>query len=183
MRDRGCSTTRTKSWSKAYHFALIALLIFVTHAAHAESAFQYYSITMLQTQQVFEERVSRIEIVSSYLKEIVGSVTEVVNALPKGEPAKGFIVVALKPGHRSRIWLDFESPITEEVASGIQRASEKVSPPSVTGGVVLLAMKVGLWGSGPPDRMVPQPEAWRAEAEKAGGKIEMTELVERVWRE
>jgi hypothetical protein len=138
---------------------------------------------MMQTQSVFEERVPNIEVVSLYLKEIVDSVSKGVQELPKGEPAKGFIVVAVKPGSRSRIWLDFESPITKEAASVIQAAAAKVSPISVNGGVVLVAMKVGLWGSGPPDRMVPQPEEWRAEAEKAGGKIEMTELVERVWRD
>lgn len=138
---------------------------------------------MMQTQQVFEARVDSIETVSLYLKEIVDSVSKAVNALPKGEPAKGFIVVAVKPGGRSRIWLDFKSPISKEAASAIQTAAEKVSPISVKGGVLLLGMKVGLWGSGPPDRMVPQPEEWREEADKAGGNIEMTQLVERVWRD
>ena len=151
--------------------------------AHAEHAFEYYSITMMQTQQVFEERVESIEAVSLYLKQIVDSVSKAVDALPKGEPSKGFIVVAVKPGGRSRIWLDFKTPITKETASAIKTAAEKVSPITVKGGVLLLGMKVGLWGSGPPDRMVPQPEEWRVEAEKAGGKIEMTQLVERVWRD
>ena len=159
------------------------LLLCAARTADAQNDFQYYSITMMQTQQVFEERVTSIEVVSLYLKEIVDSVSNAVKELPKGEPAKGFIVVAVKPGNRSRIWLDFKSPITKETATAIQTAAAKVSPISVKGGVVLLAMKVGLWGSGPPDRMVPQPEEWRAEAEKAGGKIEMTELVERVWRD
>ena len=151
--------------------------------AHAQEPFRYYSIVMLQKQKVFEERLGSVDLLSIYVKGVVDATAAAVKDLPKGTPAKGFMVIAVRPGDRSRVWLDFKDPISKEAAAALESAATKVTPVSVKGGTLLFAIKVGLWGGGAPSEMVPRPEAWRAEAEKEGKFIEYSELVDRVWRD
>ena len=165
---------------------ILASLIFFllsTQTAKAQEPFQYYSIVMLQTGPVFKERLGSVDVLSVYIKAIVDRVSEEVKKLPKGQPAKGFLIIAVRPGDKSRVWLDFKDPISPETATTIETAAAKVVPVSVKGGTMLFAIKVGLWGGGPPKEMVPKPESWRVEAEKEGRFIEYTELVDRVWKE
>lgn len=154
-----------------------------SRVASAQAPFKYDSIVMLQTEKIFEERLESVDVLSIYVKAIVDAEEVAMKAVPKGAPAKGFIVIAVKPGDRSRVWLDFKDPISEEAAAALESAAAKVSPVSVKGGILLFAIKVGLWGAEAPKEMVPRPEAWRAEAEKAGRFIEYSELVDRVWRD
>lgn len=160
---------------------VVLTFLFVAGEARAQDPFQYYSIVMLQTEKVFKERLGSVDTLSIYIKAIVDRVSEAVKPLPKGAPAKGFLVIAVKPGDRSRVWLDFKDPVSAETASTIEKAAAKVVPVSVKGGTLLFAIKVGLWGGGPPKEMIPRPEAWRAEGDNAGRFIEYSELVDRVW--
>jgi len=163
--------------------AFVFLFVATCEARGQEEAFKYYSIVMLQPQQVFEERLGSMDLLSIYIKAVVDKVGEEVKRLPKGQPAKGFVVIAVRPGDKSRVWLDFKDPISPETAAIIESTASKVAPVSVKGGTLLFAIKVGLWGAEAPKGMVPRPEAWRAEAEKGGRSIEYTELVDKVWRE
>ena len=162
---------------------LTLLCVWFSRFAHAQEPFQYYSVVMLQPQKVFEERLGSVDVLSIYVRGVVDASAAAVKALPKGAPAKGFIVIAVKPGDRSRVWIDFKDPISKETAATLESAAAKVVPVSVKGGTLLFAIKVGLWGASAPKEMVPRPEAWRAEAEKEGRFIEYSELVDRVWRD
>jgi hypothetical protein len=77
--------------------------------------------------------------------------------------------------------LDVAPQLTEDVAKAIETAARSVYPMLVKEGVVLFAVKISLWGGEPPKGMVPHPKEWESEADKAGGSIELGELVLRVW--
>lgn len=169
---------------RIFYTVLLSLLcLSFVRVARAQEPFKYYSIVMLQTEQVFQERLGSVDVLSIYVKAIVDAEEVAVKALPKGAPAKGFIVVAVKPSERSRVWLDFKDPISTETAVALEATAAKVVPVAVKGGTLLFAIKVGLWGADAPSEMIPRPEAWREEAEKAGRFIEYSELVDRVWRD
>lgn len=165
-----------------YRVICFLLLLFVTISeCHAQRPFEQRGITMLQTEKVFFERVVGMGAFEVYVKDLVDAVDDAVVKLPKGSPTGGFLVVAVKPGGRSRVWLDVATPPADDVAKAIVSAAQNVYPLSVKNGVVLFAIKLSLWGGEPPKGMVPRPKEWESEAERAGGSIELSELVLRVW--
>lgn len=166
--------------------ALRSLFIFVTllvttALCEAQKPFEQKGITILQTEQVFFQRVPGMSSFEVYVKELVDGVDKAVGKLPKSTPIGGFLVVAVKPGGRSRAWLDLPPGVSAEVSNAIQEAAQQVYPMPVKNGVALFAIKISLWGGEVPQGMVPRPQAWEAEGEKAGGPIELGDLVMRVW--
>lgn len=166
----------------AFRVCIIFFLLFVTASVcHGERPFEQRGIAILQTQNVFFERVPGMGAFEVYVKQLVDAVDGAVAKLPKSSPAGGFLVVAVKPDGRSRVWLDVAPPLTTDAATAITSAAHKVYPVAVKKGVILFAVKVSLWGGEPPQGMVPRPQEWEAEADKVGGSIELGDLVLRVW--
>ncbi len=163
--------------------SIVLLLFVIMSECYAQRPFEQRGITMLQTQKVFFERVSGMKAFEVYVKELVDAVDGAVAKLPKGSPTGGFLVVAVKPGGRSCVWLDVAAPPSDDVGKAIVLAAQDVYPLSVKNGVVLFAIKLSLWGGEPPKGMVPRPKEWESEADRAGGSIELSELVLRIWPE
>lgn len=160
----------------------ILITLFVTTAlCEAQKPFEQKGITILQTEQVFFGRVPGMSSFEVYVKELVDGIDKAVGKLPKSTPTGGFLVVAVKPGGRSRVWLDLPPGIPGEASNAIQEAAQQVYPMPVKNGVALFAIKISLWGGEVPQGMVPRPQEWEAEGEKAGGSIELGDLVMRVW--
>lgn len=160
---------------------LVVTLLLTTAFCEAQQPFEQKGITILQTEQVFFGRVLGMSSFEVYVKELVDGVDKAVGKLPKSTPTAGFLVVAVKPGGRSRVWLDIPPGLSEEASNAIQEAAQQVYPMPVKNGVALFAIKISLWGGEVPQGMVPRPQAWEAEGEKAGGPIELGDLVMRVW--
>ena len=160
---------------------LALTFLMVPLASHAQRPFEQRGIVMLQTEKVFFDRVAGMGAFEVYVKELIDAVDGAVAKLPKSSASSGFLVVAVKPGGRSRVWLDIEPTISGEAAHAIDTAAENVYPLLVKSGVIVFAIKFSLWGGDPPKGMVPRPKEWEPEAEKAGGEIELGDLVLRVW--
>lgn len=160
---------------------LAVFLLTTVPVCHAERPFEQRGITMLQTREVFFERVASMGAFEVYVKTLVDAVDGAVAKRPKSSPSGGFLVVAVKPDGRSRAWLDVEPPLNDEIADSIVSVAQNVYPLSVKKGVVLFAIKISLWGGEPPKGMVPRPKEWEPEADKVGGPIELGDLVLRVW--
>jgi hypothetical protein len=166
----------------SFRVFIISFLLCVTvSVCYAERPFEQRGITMLQTEKVFFERVPGMGAFEVYVKQLVDAVDGAVAKVPKSTPAGGFLVVAVKPDGRSRVWLDVAPPLTHDAAMSITSAAQQVYPVTVKKGVVLFAVKISLWGGKPPQGMVPRPQEWEAEADKVGGPIELADLVLRVW--
>ncbi len=160
---------------------LVLALHYTVHLSYAELPFEQRGIIMLQTKDVFLERVSGMEALEVYVKALVDAVDGAVVKQPKSAPSAGFLVVAVKPDGRSRIWLDVDPQLKDDIATSIRSAAQNVPPLPVKNGVVLFGIKISLWGGEPPKGMVPRPKEWEAEANKVDGSIELGELVVRVW--
>ena len=166
----------------ALRIIIFALVFFMApFQSHAQRPFEQRGITMLQTEEVFFGRVAGMGAFEVYVKEVVDAVDRSVGKLPTSEPSSGFLVVAVQPGGRSRVWLDVTPQLTDAAATSITAAVQNVYPLIVKNGVVLFAIKLSLWGGESPKGMVPRPKEWEGEADKAGGEIELGELVLRVW--
>ena len=164
---------------------VLLLLALVTSALHANAAdsMQTFSVSLLQPEHVLQERVSNVSDLSNYLEAVEVNVGKVVATITPHQPASGFIVVAVRPGQKSNAWLDIAPPLSQQEASKLLDAAKSVRPFSAKGGVVLVGLKVGLWGGSEVAAVSPFPAEWRAAANAAGKPMEVGALVEMVWHE
>lgn len=163
---------------------VVALCLAVTVAnASATDAFTDFGIVLLQPDAVLQERAPSVEEFAAYLKSVQLSVESVAFETHTVGPAGGFVVVAIKPGNKSHVWLDFNPPLPSRVAARIVSAAEAVRPVTVKSGVVLFSLKVGLWGGKEPSAVAPNPAEWKAVSKKLGRMVEAGELAEAAWAE
>jgi len=154
-----------------------------SHSALAKEALHIFNIVLLQPGIVLQERVPDVAALSGYIEGIEGAVSRAAQSTPASAPTGGFIVVAVKPGKKSNVWLDFTPTLKAQPGSTIQSAARSVHPPVVRDGVVVFAIKVGLWGGSEPAPTAPSPAEWKDAVKKAGRSLEAGELVEMIWRE
>lgn len=150
-------------------------------AAGAAAAFTNAGIVLLQPEEVLRARVKDAAELARYIKAIEGAATAALEAAFQRRPNGAFVVVALRSGRRSRVWLDLESPMPPATQAALQSALEALPVPEVEGGVVVFAIKASLWGGRPPTRPGPAPASWREQAAAAGRKLEVGELVDLLW--
>ncbi len=176
---RGCPALR-KAWLGK--LVLVCLLTLAARGAIAKDAHSF-SIFLLQPDAVLRERVPDVGALANYVKGIDKAVSSAVQLHPEYHAAGGFIVLAVKPGEKSNVWLDFKPALDPQAASLIQAAARSVHPPDVRNGIVVFAIRVGLWGGTEPAATKPYPAEWQAEVQKAGRSIEAGELAEMAWHD
>lgn len=162
---------------------LFCTVLFFTSNAYAEKALHTFNILLLQPEFVFEERVPDASAFSAYIKSIESSISAALQTKPRFAPVGGFVVVAVKPGQKSKVWLDFGPSLNRQNSVTIQTAVKSVSAVAVTGGVIVFAIKVGLWNSTESKAIAPSPAEWKAAAKKAGHPLKAGALVEGIWRD
>lgn len=158
----------------------VALCISMS-CALANDALNTYGIVLLQPDNILQERVPNVEALSTYIGGIESAVSKSVQARPTFAPTSGFIVVAIKPGNKSNVWLDFAPALKPEDAAAVRAAARSVLTAPVKNGVVVFALSVGLWGGQKPTPMAPSPVEWRDAARLAGRPLETGALVESIW--
>ena len=175
----------TLRWASGVNMFRSLLLIFTIGASstsvYAKDALHTFTILLLQPDFILQERVPDATALYRYIKGIDDSVSDAIKTVPRFPSTSGYIVVAVKPGQKSNIWLDFQPKLKPQIASAIKTAARAVPPAPVTNGVVVLAMKVGLWGGPEPISMPLSPPEWMEAAKKAGRPMEVGDLVETIW--
>ncbi|UOD28925.1 hypothetical protein INH39_26355 [Massilia violaceinigra] len=137
-------------------------------------------VVLLQPDQVIGARVT-VDKLAPYLKQVDTAATRALKAT-KGVPASGgFLVVAMRPGEQSKIWLDFNPPLPQALATTLVDGARAVPVPAVKGTVVV-AMKYGVGGGSAPSHAAPSPAEWKEVAKAAGVPLEIGDLVERSWK-
>lgn len=144
-------------------------------------ALERAEIVLLQPESVLQPRVPDVQSLANYIDKATAQAAQVARQAQAGPPTSGFLVLAIRPGLRSNVWLDFQPPLPAAVAEALVRAMRAVTPPSVRGGPVVLAVKAGLWGGSAPGRDFPAPKEWRAAMDKAGRPLGPDILAERTW--
>ncbi|WP_077035344.1 hypothetical protein [Pelomonas sp. KK5] len=164
-----------------YRFALLALvLLALSGRAAAVEPLTTYDIVLLQPDEVMKARVPSVDAFGEYIRALQRQAR-----LPgPGAAGSGFVVVGIRPGGKSRFWLDFDAPApSAALGELLVKQLQAVPAPPVQGGAVVFALKVGLWGGKPSARVAPAPAAWKAAAAKAGHPIDPGELAELTWNE
>jgi hypothetical protein len=154
---------------------------FVVPLATAAEPIIKHGVVLLQSSPLLEERVASIDAMAEYVRAVEVAAREGVLASPSKRPAAGFIVVAVKPGERARVWLDFDQAPNFQTSRQIVAKVGALKPFEARKGPVVFALKVGLWDASESRRVAPSPAEWKAATEKAGRQLELDQLVETVW--
>jgi len=142
-----------------------------------------FGVVLLQPSAVLEERVPSVDAMADYIQAIEAAAREAVLASPLRQVAGGFIVVAVRPGTKSKVWLDFDTLLDADVSRQIVTRTTAVPPFEARQGPVVFALKVGLWGGRESKRVAPSPSEWRAATKQAGRQLDLDSMIRRVWRE
>ncbi|MBB6368515.1 hypothetical protein FHR56_003694 [Xanthomonas sacchari] len=147
----------------------------------AAEPFRMQNLMLLQPDSVMRERAEHIEALAAYVKALNAAASRELARVGTPRPAAGFVAVAVRPGGRSRIWLDLAPALPDATATALTTALERVPPFQAKGGVVVFALNVTLWDAPPTERQGPAPAAWQRAAEGQRAPMEIGDLVERVW--
>lgn len=163
---------------------LLCLVWFVAALAseptHAAEPLTQFNVVLLQPTAMLEERVSQVDAMAAYIKAVEAAAREAVIASGVQQAVGGFIVVAVRPGLQSNVWLDFDAMLDLELKKQITKRIRVVPPFEVFKGPVVFALKVATWSGKPSKRLAPAPPEWK-QAAPAGAPLEVGELVERLW--
>lgn len=151
--------------------------------ARAAEALSRSGVVLLQNSTVLEQRVVNIDTMAEYIRAVESAAREAVQASPSKRAVAGFIVVAVRPQRRSRVWLDFDAPLNFQTSWQIVAKVAAIPPFEARNGPVVLALKVALWGAGESGRIAPSPVEWKAVTQAAGTQPELDQLIEKVWRD
>jgi len=157
----------------------VAVLFLASFAAWAAEPYRTENIMLLQPDFVLQKRVPSVSQFSEYIKAVQGAAAAALAKAPEA-PTSGQLVVAVRPGGESKVWLDFSLALPEPTASALREAVEAVPAFSAREGVVVFSLNSTLWGAAPSNRP-PAPEEWQKAMEGQSGPEEIGRLVERVW--
>jgi len=170
-------------WTAMRAGVILAMLWATLAGARAAEPFTKHNLVLLQPSSVLEARVVSLDAMALYIRNVEAAAKEGVLAARSTRPAAGFIVLAVQPGERSRVWLDFDSPPSFETGQQLVGKIGAVKPFEVRSGPVVVALKVGLWDAFESKRIAPSPAEWKAVTHKAGKQLEIDELMDQLWRD
>jgi hypothetical protein len=159
------------------------LLWVATLSAQTAEPITKFGVVLLQPSSVLEQRVPSVDAMADYIKAIEAASREAVLASQLKQSAGGFIVVAVRPGQKSKVWLDFDTLLDSEMSRQIVAGATAVTPFEAREGPVVFALKVGLWAGRESKRVAPSPPEWKAATKQAGRQLDLDSLIRRVWRE
>lgn len=156
---------------------LIALSF--AYAASAQSAYEMKGIVLLQPESVVQERISASAL-APYARSLNAAAANVF-ATQKHRPAGGFLVIAVRPGKQSAVWVDIQPALPTALEKELVAQLRTVAAPDVVAGPVVFAIKASLSGGTAPAQHMPAPREWSNAAKKARTPLETGELVELIW--
>ena len=163
-------------------FIQTVLLLLGAACAQAAEPVTQFNVVLLQPSAVMEQRVASIDAMADYIKAVQAATQEAVVASGATQAVGGFIVLAVKPGHKARVWLDFDTLLDLEMRKQITNSVRAVTPFEVTEGPVVFALKVATWGAKESKRVAPSPIEWK-QATRHKKPLEIGQLVEKVWND
>jgi predicted Zn-dependent protease len=148
--------------------------------AQAVAPYRMDTITMLQPDAILSQRVSDAQGFADYVTRLNDALAGNLKTYSPAAPAGGYVVVAVRPGGKSKVWLALEPPLPVPLANKLISAAKAVAPFRAKGGNVVFGLKVSLWG-GASDGIPPSPSEWRAIVKKRGHALEAGQLVDLAW--
>ncbi len=160
--------------------ALSFALLLAAFNARAAEPFTNFNVVLLQPSSVLEERVASVDGMADYIKTVEAASREAVATSTAKQSVGGYLVVAVRPGLQSRVWLDFDALLDLEIKKQLIAAVQAVKPFEARKGPVVFALKVAIWDGKPTKRPAPLPSEWKR-AQQGGAPLEVGALVEAVW--
>jgi hypothetical protein len=164
-------------------FVLLVILAAAALGARASEPITKFGVVLLQPSSVLEDRVPSVDAMADYIKAVEAASREAVLASPLKQSAGGFIVIAIRPGQKSKVWLDFDSLLDSQLSQQIIAKVTAVQPFEARNGPVVVTLKVGLWDGRESKRVAPSPAEWKNATQQAGRQLDIDSLIRRVWRE
>lgn len=158
------------------------LLVAAAFSAHAAEPLVNFNVVLLQPGSTLEQRVPSVDVMAEYVRSVEVAARNAVAASKARQSLGGFIVVAVRPGLQSRVWLDFDALLDLEIRKQIIDAVQAVKPFEARKGPVVFALNVAIWGGARTKRVAPSPPEWKKVA-PGGAPLEVGELVEAAWNE
>lgn len=150
--------------------------------AHAAEPITNFNVVLLQPSAVMEKRVTNIDGMADYIKAVEAAARDAVVASGATQAVGGFIVLAVKPGQKSKVWLDFDALMDLGMRKQITDSVKAIKPFDVTEGPVVFALKVATWDGKESKRVAPSPPEWK-KGVRNGKPMEVGQLVEKVWND
>lgn len=164
-------------------FALSVLLSVAALCAQAAEPITKLGVVLLQPSTVLEERVPSVDAMAEYIKSVEAASRAAVLASALRQSAGGFIVIAVRPGLQSRVWLDFDTLLDADISREIVSRVTQVRPFDARKGPVVFALKVAVWDGRESRRVAPSPSEWKAATKQAGRPLDIDSMIQRVWRD
>jgi len=170
-------------------FVLVLGLLLAAGSARAAEPVTNFNVVLLQPSAVLEARVASVDALAEYIKAVQAALREAVAGSEAQEKTRqsvgGFIVLAVRPGLQSRVWIDFDQLLDLEVRKQIALKVGAVKPFEAREGPVVFALKVALWDGKESKRIAPLPAEWKRSAAAAPGAAppEVGALVESIWND
>lgn len=140
-------------------------------------------LVLLQPEELMAQRGTTVDAVDGYVARLLATANEALRSEFQRRPSGGFIALAVRPNGRSKVWFDFAPALPASTDNKLRTALEAVPPPDLKSGTVVFGIKLTLWGGSPPTRAAPAPSEWKAQAQQAARRLEVSELVDLVWPE
>jgi hypothetical protein len=170
------------SASSASTRLLAAALLAVAATAQAVQPLVQHDVVLLQKGEVIEQRVDGgADAMAAYLKTLGAAATETMRANPQQIPSSGFLVVAVRPGNRTRTWFDFKPALADATMAALAHTVETTPTMAVKSGQIVFALRVSVWSDKPPKAYAPAPQAWRDATKGMTPKPDIDALVDMVW--
>jgi len=171
---------------------LLRSLVLAAPRAHASEPVTNFNVVLLQPSAVLEARVPSVDALAEYIKAVQLALREAVAGSQdeNKQSVGGFIVLAVRPGLQSKVWIDFDQLLDLKVRKQIALKVGAVKPFEAREGPVVFALKVALWDGKESKRIAPLPAEWKRSAAAAAtasapgaAAPEVGALVESIWNE
>jgi hypothetical protein len=122
---------------------------------------------------------------ADYIRRLSTAAESIVAEAPPSAGATAAIVVVVKPGRRSRVWLVLGgNELPDAVKRRLVPALEAIRPLPVRDGPVAFAMTFHAWGGGipivDPEMPAPIPPEWQEASAAIGGGM-LDAIIEQAW--
>jgi hypothetical protein len=155
-------------------FALFLITILLSNASVSAGpvSVNVGHIILSQPDSVLRERLSSVDNLVEYIKQIEAAAKESFQVATELKATNGAIVVAVRPGHKAKVWLmSSEYDFPKRVSDDFQTRFSKIQPASVRIGPIAFALLFTIKGGGKPlksiDNMMPVPQEWQEVMKKA----------------
>jgi hypothetical protein len=169
---------------------LVSLSLLVACSAAATDpgpGFASGTIVLLQPDwEIGERTIGGADALANYIEALFAAAEQEASEHAAVVPTSGVLVVAVRPGGRSRIWIEYgDNPQPEAMSSALLTRLHEVPAVPISEGTISFLVNFDLWGGGKPltsrERPVFAPLPWREAAGRLGGSADTESIIDELW--